>query len=402
MKMIKNSSILQWLEEIIYLLLLGSAFSACISDALARNFIRLIFLLTFVRIILSPGILRRLSQYKGIAKVFAIFVVMMFFEAIYGGHFWRTIHENRFIFMYNILLIFIVGLIVQNQKQIRKLLVASTLSLIIVDFYIFLQAWHGVARPVSWAWHSTPATTAMFYVVLTPCMLIMVFKCWQEKSPLWERLFYSGSYLLSVAALICTQTRGAWLAVALLSILIICYYAGSFKKAVGLLMLATVLLTGAIFSFPAVQTRVMSIGAATDNSQNERYRMWQGASHMFLDYPLLGVGLGNYTEAYTTKYVLPTSTEPGQRHAHNNFVQFFAETGLVGGVTFSLVCFYLLNWGVRRRRNSYGFMFFAVTLSVILYSLSDYLFAQIVGMRVYYLCTGVAATGWKLTRERTR
>ena len=60
----------------------------------------------------------------------------------------------------------------------------------------------------------------------------------------------------------------------------------------------------------------------------ERLAHWQAAINMAQDQPFLGVGLGNYAEAYD-EYRLINWEQP-LGHAHNQYLNFLAETGVLG------------------------------------------------------------------------
>jgi O-antigen ligase len=56
---------------------------------------------------------------------------------------------------------------------------------------------------------------------------------------------------------------------------------------------------------------------------------WQAGWYMFLDHPWLGVGAGNYPQAYATYFV--GSWREALGHAHNYYLNILAELGLAGG-----------------------------------------------------------------------
>ena len=63
---------------------------------------------------------------------------------------------------------------------------------------------------------------------------------------------------------------------------------------------------------------------------SRRVSMFRGAAHIFLDHPIKGCGLGTlvdvfpgYENAYDGKVV---------DHAHNDYIEGLAETGLLGGL----------------------------------------------------------------------
>ncbi len=64
----------------------------------------------------------------------------------------------------------------------------------------------------------------------------------------------------------------------------------------------------------------------------ERLAHWQAGLRMFDDRPWLGVGIGNYAASYAN-YPQPHWYEP-LGHAHNMFINFAAETGLLGLAAF--------------------------------------------------------------------
>jgi putative inorganic carbon (HCO3(-)) transporter len=61
----------------------------------------------------------------------------------------------------------------------------------------------------------------------------------------------------------------------------------------------------------------------------ERMAHWQAAWHMFLDYPLTGVGPGNFNARYG-EYFVRAEFRFSQGHAHNYYLHALAETGLPG------------------------------------------------------------------------
>ena len=71
-----------------------------------------------------------------------------------------------------------------------------------------------------------------------------------------------------------------------------------------------------------------------DFSAAERLAHWFAGLHMFLDHPLLGVGIGNYADAYP-RYFITIFTDP-LGHAHNYYINIAAETGTIGLIAFVL------------------------------------------------------------------
>lgn len=65
-----------------------------------------------------------------------------------------------------------------------------------------------------------------------------------------------------------------------------------------------------------------------DFSTAERLAHWIAGIHMYQAHPLLGVGIGNYPDAYPNYYVTIFVNSLGQ--AHNYYINIAAETGTIG------------------------------------------------------------------------
>jgi len=66
-----------------------------------------------------------------------------------------------------------------------------------------------------------------------------------------------------------------------------------------------------------------------------RVQLWRSAWAMFLDHPLLGVGLDNFLYAYRGHYILPEAwQEPNLPHAHNIILDSLTRLGLSGLAAF--------------------------------------------------------------------
>jgi O-antigen ligase len=117
---------------------------------------------------------------------------------------------------------------------------------------------------------------------------------------------------------------------------------------------------------------------AFDTSFEVRARYAQKALELFEDYPLTGIGVGNFRYAYP-KYQAPEDTKVFIDHAHNDFVEFLAEAGSIGFVLFSAgFLFYLYRtarlW--KRRHDPFavclGTASFAALAALGIHSYSDF------------------------------
>jgi tetratricopeptide (TPR) repeat protein len=86
---------------------------------------------------------------------------------------------------------------------------------------------------------------------------------------------------------------------------------------------------------------------ANVDSMRARISYWQVGLRMFMDHPWTGVGLGNYKQAFLQYQFLGAGDV---ETTHNDFLQYFCETGLIGGPLFLGFWVYFGVWGALRIR----------------------------------------------------
>lgn len=164
----------------------------------------------------------------------------------------------------------------------------------------------------------------------------------------WKTRILAGTtaVLLATAELL-TQSRGGEMAiVAALAFIVV---VGMFRLRIfiGLLAVAALgaieaILVGLIpvYIFNPLLARLGLIGISLmyPNNQTfstaERLAHWIAGLRMFFDHPLLGVGIGNYPDAYP-HYFVTIFTDP-LGHAHNYYINIAAETGSIGLIAYLL------------------------------------------------------------------
>jgi putative inorganic carbon (hco3(-)) transporter len=165
------------------------------------------------------------------------------------------------------------------------------------------------------------------------------------------RLVSGGCAVLVAAGIGLSQSRGAWLgAIVACAALLLMWSPASRRLLVPAALSACVIVGLALSGLlpSSVLDRlsqaveyfgVFDVRTVTATPENwavvERMAHWQAGWSMFLDHPLLGVGAGNYGDAYPGYYV-GSWVEP-LGHAHNYYLNMLAELGLVGGTLLLLL-----------------------------------------------------------------
>jgi O-antigen ligase len=180
--------------------------------------------------------------------------------------------------------------------------------------------------------------------------LAMALLLWQNsKTKGW--LFWGSvaAYCLVSISLITTFTRGAWLAMGVAHLTVAFIVA---RRLAGVLLgaggaaLAVMFLTVSTF-----RARVLTFFDPNYSSNSERWFLWKANFEMFKDYPILGIGYQeNETRAgeYVARLGKPDAFTG---HAHSNYIQMLAGTGITGFVTYLfLISFMLwLTWRLWKR-----------------------------------------------------
>ena len=150
-----------------------------------------------------------------------------------------------------------------------------------------------------------------------------------------EKAFYAVAGAASFAAVILSQTRGAYLGLFAGLGCMFLFSKGARLRMAGLL-LALLLIGGATMRFnPALSQRFTSMaetassGSTSDEAINIRLDLWRLGAKMFLTHPIVGVGPDNVKPVFTKfKPDLIFGTTWGS--LHNLYLHQAAERGLVG------------------------------------------------------------------------
>ena len=143
----------------------------------------------------------------------------------------------------------------------------------------------------------------------------------------WEKLFIILAIPFCLNIMILANSRGAFLALLVISAAVIFLTRGKIRFAVivGLILGSVVFLQLTNEQFWKRQDSTFN--RIEENRPEPRYFIWQGAIKMMTEHPLLGVGLGNY-QPLSQRY---TGNNLSERIvAHNNFFHIGGEAGLGG------------------------------------------------------------------------
>ncbi|MCG8515990.1 MAG: O-antigen ligase family protein [Halanaerobiales bacterium] len=247
------------------------------------------------------------------------------------GAFTRNFFEDFFNYTLLILLYYAIINTIKDYETLKKILLLTIISVILASLFGLYQYYVFEVSRVS-----------SFMLIIGYGGVLSIAIIFAFSYLLWGdfrfnyKLVLIGLILVFGLNLLFTKARGAWLAF-IGSILLLSWIK---DKRLILVLVFLILLLG-IFLPSQYTDRFFSIfDLENDNSNQARIILWQGAFMMWKDHLVNGVGAGNFKETFETNYMdlEPITTD----HAHNNFLQFAAETGTLGFIAFSYLMVIIL------------------------------------------------------------
>ena len=256
-----------------------------------------------------------------------------------------------------IILYFIICETIRTGKQIERILVIFVLIGGFTALYGVLQYygidyfhyWVGNAgRKRMFSTFGNPNFVAEYHIAILPISLIFFL----FGSSLWKKVVGGFGFVIASLCLLISQTRGSWVGFAL-SIIFLCImlklkdrkvFADAKRTIRVILILAIIILLGfgvadlqkhGLMEVRAVVNRAYSIFTFGDEF---RRFVWQGTIIMIKEHPFTGVGLGGFKQRYPeyqAKFLerdeYPSYVQASNvPQAHNEFLQVWAEMGILG------------------------------------------------------------------------
>jgi O-antigen ligase/Tfp pilus assembly protein PilF len=296
------------------------------------------------------------------ANILGIFVA----HGLYS--FLNTVALN---FLYFAFFYFVLDYAAAEDDNKWKILAAMFIPAVVMAAYgIFQSSGHD---PVSWQTNfngrasstlGNPDFLAGHMVLLIPLSYALIF-------PLrgWKMLLMICVALILTAALFITQTRGALVAyfvsIAVLFAALAINKSGKDGKHIKAMALglAVIVAAGSIYFFADRNgsERIKNMVNFNEDSINLRLHLWQSALYMIKDNFLFGAGAGNFHSVYPfylSKYhdaaLFKQVDFIGSVHAHNDFLQFPAEYGVIGAAFFYLMLGIFVYSGFKGLKNNRG------------------------------------------------
>lgn len=181
----------------------------------------------------------------------------------------------------------------------------------------------------AWLYHRCHRARGFFsiYMTLAGVLTLVLLATLPRLLPgLRPRVWLAPPWLVMLAGLIATYTRGAWLgfAAGVVSLL------PGTRRGRALLVAGLALLAVAFLVGPsALRERFLSMGDPEEATVKERFYMWRSGMAMWREHPWLGLGPGGVKRDYA-RFALPEAVKKRTGHVHNTPLQIMVERGAIG------------------------------------------------------------------------
>ncbi len=199
-------------------------------------------------------------------------------------------------------------------------------------------------------------------------------------------LFFLFTFIVNIPAVILSGTRIMWISLLSFCVCSLIFMGWKKRLVFGLPSILLIVFISAFiffnpfhnYTYAARLKSIDNIHLNTDgyNSNKERIYLWQASLNMFKDHPIIGVGVGNFYEAYRYKYA-PTEVKKFYFHAHDVFLNILAQAGSIGFIGLLSLFIYLYYDAIKTWRKKREIMSIAYLLTLISYNvnfLTDVLF----------------------------
>ena len=233
----------------------------------------------------------------------------------------------------------IVGQTIRTPAQVKKVAQALGASAVLVVLWGFFQFVFGVdAADVKWtdpeafpelrkrifSTLENPNVLAGYLDVMICLALGLLTKAERRA----QKIILIAAIVLLAACLAMTYSRGAFIAIAV----VFAVY-GVLKDWRVIILFAAVTALIA-YSDTNFINRILSAFTLSDSSEGVRVGIWVSTSAMISDHPFAGIGWGAYQYVYPQYNYYVADPNVVIYHAHNIYLNYAAEVGIVGALAF--------------------------------------------------------------------
>lgn len=329
------------------------------------------------------------KAYKSYYKIIA-FMLLCFVPSVFLSVDVKT-SAKAFVEMwiYRLMPFFMVTLCIREKEWLKRIFVAFVIATNI-DCLVALAQTVFMNQTRPWGFGGHTLNLASLLSLMLPIYAIMLF----------DNLFSIKTKKLIIIAIICCavglivgRSRGAWLTLAIVMPIVSSYYLIRSKKAMTSFIVILLAIVVGFGCSKEYQQRLYSISnITTDVSNADRIRIWKSCFNMISDYPITGVGLGNFREVYNKGNYRLKTTVQDLPHSHNNYLQLSSEGGIIGLIGFMTMSLYIFITNMQlwlKTKSPFSLMIWGSWLSFMIFGMFDLIIDHSAITKVWWFLLGM-------------
>jgi len=212
------------------------------------------------------------------------------------------------------------------------------------DFFMFFK--HQGTGDTFTALNYAHNASGSVYAVVS--IFLIVFFLREQKRKL--KILYAIMLVLCLVGLLLTKSRGSYVGFVVGALVILWFNFRSIKKFIISILTIIIISIPLIFVSDAFK-RIMQIFNFKEANISWRFVLWERALYMFRQSPIFGIGFGRFNDVdflgnlndfsfeklhvfigypKIVSFFMETKYDFSNAHAHNSYLQYLAETGIVG------------------------------------------------------------------------
>lgn len=356
-------------------------------------------MLHYAKIILVIGILVKIilnreniyfDKYcRNIIILMAIYCLVLFLSSVLSPY-----HTEGFKgaggWLNKSILLVVVLLFINNIKHLKIIFYCFLADFFINSLYVIYDGIHyHNLRAQGIVGSYMPTATIMFF--LFTISMILTIHYWRKNN--YKFMVFLITFSFSFIAILFNGTRGVWLGAAVAFAMVLWQMINNKKMILGAGIVFLAVISVLYLSVPHVHNRIDSIVNSKNQSNHERFLIYNSALHIIKDYPILGIGTDNFKDAYQKHYISPQAKEPNIEHAHDLYLESFAENGIIGLCSFMTILGYIfyIVWEIwHNKKNVFALITAGLLMTVLLHGLTEYVFAHIIITNIFWILVGIS------------
>ncbi|WP_434133627.1 O-antigen ligase family protein [Sporomusa sphaeroides] len=264
---------------------------------------------------------------------------------------------------------------------------AYMLGCTIAGLYAIYQYWATGQLGVS-SFYGNRIIFASFMEMVLPLLAVFLI----EQPDYKKKSVYFIMGCICLITLMLTQARGPWLGVgSALFVMMIAMRKNIYENKKSYIAVAVLMLVLLTVVSPLYLERAKTLTDLNFSTNYQRISIWEATIPMIQDYPLTGVGLGKFAEIYNEQYYNnPLYKHYFWIHAHNSYLMYAAENGIVNLLAFVYLLFSIGKSLLDQKGDTISIGVFSVVFAIAASSMVDDLLWAPYLAKILWLFIGIA------------